>query len=281
MRKKLIDSLKHIDGTDATISAYNSFDIIGDIAVTKLPDHSVVAAQAIAEAIKKRHKNIKTVLAQDSAVTGEYRLRKLTCIKGENKTSTIHKESGCLFSVDLAYCYFSPRLSGERLRVANLVQHNETVVNMFAGVGCFSIIIAKHVPSAKVYSIDINPNAFAFMKENIRLNRVFGQVVPMLGDAKNILESQLQGCADRVLMPLPEKALAYLPYALLALKPSGGWIHLHLFEHVSKDEDLTAKVKQKVKATMEGLGFSSEIFSVRIVRSTGPNWRQLVVDLYV
>jgi len=93
---------------------------------------------------------------------------------------------------------------------------------MFAGVGCFSILIARNVPTAKVYSIDVNPVAFEFMQENVVVNRAFGQVFPLLGDAKALIETRLRGVADRVLMPLPEKALEYLPCAVAALKPSGG-----------------------------------------------------------
>ena len=85
---------------------------------------------------------------------------------------------------------------------------------MFAGVGCFSILIAKKAVDAKVYSIDINPVAYECMQENVRINRVFNRVFPLLGDSKEIVLSQLQGVADRVLMPLPELALEYLPYAL-------------------------------------------------------------------
>ena len=56
------------------------------------------------------------------------------------------------------------------------------------------------------------------MEENVKINKVSRQVFPLLGDSKEIIQTQLQGVADRVLMPLPEKALEYLPYALSALK---------------------------------------------------------------
>jgi tRNA (guanine37-N1)-methyltransferase len=167
------------------------------------------------------HRNVQAVFAQESSVKGEYRLRKLTCIGGENRTHTQHKEAGCIFSVDLASCYFSPRLQGERQRIARLIQPNEVVVNMFAGVGCFSILIAKQMPSATVYSIDINPQAFTFMQKNIQLNNVHRQVTPMLGDAKPLIENDLQAGADRVLMPLPEKALDYFPLRSLHSSPPG------------------------------------------------------------
>jgi tRNA (guanine37-N1)-methyltransferase len=238
-------------------------------------------ARNIAKTIISVHKNVKTVLAQISPVAGDFRLRRLAHVLGENRTSTIHSESGCLFSVDVEKCYFSPRLYYERSRIATLVKPDETVVNMFAGVGCFSIIIAKHTNTAKVFSIDVNPAAIQFMRKNIMLNRVYGNVIPLLGDSKAIIESQLQRCADRVLMPLPEKAFEYLPCAVSALKASGGWMHVHAFEHAMKTENPAEKVKLKVAEKLDALDVDFEVPFVRVVRSTGPNWFQLVADVHV
>lgn len=260
---------------------YNSFDIIGDIAIVKLPNNSEANAQAVAAAIMHRHKGIQTVFTQDSGVCGSYRLRNLKLLAGEEKTRTSHKESGCLFAVDVKECYFSPRLLHERQRIAKLVQPNETIINMFAGVGCFSILIAKQVPTAKVFSIDLNPTAVQFMQENIRLNRVFGKVVPLLGDAKPIIETQLQNSADRVLMPLPEKAFEYLPCAVSALKPAGGWIHLHGFEHAPRTEDPIQNLKLKISETLDSLNVTFVIPFSRVVRKVGPNWHQVVADICI
>ena len=119
------------------------------------------------------------------------------------------------------------------------------------------------------------------MQENIRLNRVYNKVKPLLGDAKTIIETRLSARADRVLMPLPEKAYDYLPVAVCALKPSGGWLHMHVFEHATKTEDPVEHVKQKVDLKLGELGVKFNIAFVHIVRSTGPNWWQLVADVHV
>ena len=281
MRKRLRDKLCSTVVVNGSAGFYNSFDIVGDIAITKLPDPSLEKADAVAQAILNCNRGVKTVLVQTSKVGGDYRLRSLTCIGGEDKTRTVHKEHGCTFAVDVETCYFSPRLSGERLRVAKLVQFGEVVVNMFAGVGCFSILIAKHVPTAKVYSIDINPGAFEFMQENVVANRAVGQVFPMLGDAKVTIETQLQGVADRVLMPLPEKTLDYLPCAVTALKASGGWLHVHVFEHSTKTECAPDKVRARIAEVLDILGVAFEFGVARKVRSIGPNWSQIVMDVRV
>ena len=281
MRKRLRKNLSNILSPEEINKVYNSFDVVGDIAIIRLPSTSQVNAQTAANVIMNRHRNVKTVLLQASPVAGELRLRRLTYVAGANKTSTVHRESGCFFAVDLEKCYFSPRLSHERMRIAKLVETKETVVNMFAGVGCFSVIIAKHANPEKVFSIDVNPAAVQFMHENIRLNRVYDKVTPLLGDSKEIINNRLQRVANRVLMPLPEKALEYMSCALSALKTSGGWIHYYGLEHAKKTESPTEKIKLKVEAALGALGVDFEVPFVRVVRSTGPNWYQLVADLHI
>lgn len=279
MKRRLKVLLSEVLQPEEASNIYYSYDIVGDIAIIRLTEKARKYSQIIAETIMKVHKNVRTVLAQTSPVHGDYRLRELEYIAGEKRTTTIHKESGCLFSVDVDKCYFSPRLFYERMRIAKLVKDGENIVNMFAGVGCFSFVIAKHSKAAKIYSIDINPIAIQYMKENVKLNRTFGRVVPIEGDAKEIIQKMLHNIADRVLMPLPEKAFEYLPYALLALKNREGWIHYYNFEHAGKTENAIEKAKVKVSKRLKDLGVKFEIPFGRIVRTTGPNWYQIVLDI--
>jgi tRNA (guanine37-N1)-methyltransferase len=150
---------------------------------------------------------------------------------------------------------------------------------MFAGVGCFSLIIANHSRAQKIFSIDINPIAVKYMKYNITANRVYGRVVPILGDAKEVIKKRLVNMADRVLMPLPKKAFDYLSYAHTALRETGGWIHYYDFEHAKKNENPIEKVKHKVAKKLENLAVGYQISYGRVVRTTGPNWYQVVLDI--
>ena len=279
MRKHSHKILSYILSSEG--KAYKSFDVVGDIAIIRLPSTLQANARVAAKTMMSRHRNVKTVLLQTSPVTGDLRLRHLEYVAGINKTSTIHKEFGCLFAVDVEKCYFSPRLSHERMRIAKMVKSKETVVNMFAGVGCFSIIVAKHANPEEVISVDVNPTAVHFMQENIRLNRVYDKITPLLGDSKEIINSQLQRVADRVLMPLPEKALEYLPWGLSALKESGGWIHYYSFEHAKKNENRAEKIKSKVEESLDVYNVDFKVPFTRVVRSTGPNWFQLVADVHL
>jgi len=258
-----------------------SYDIIGDIAVIRVPEAIGHRAEEIAEAIMKTNKHVKTVLRQVSPVQGELRLRGLRWVAGEKRTETVHREHGCLFRVDLECCYFSPRLSHERGRIAGQVRRGEVVVNMFSGVGCYSIVIAKHSGAEGVYSIDVSPAAMEYQRKNVRLNHVGGVVKPMLGDAAEAIKENLLNAADRVLMPLPEKAYEYLDYAALALKPGDFWIHYYDFVHAGANEKPVQKLEDKVSRKMVDLGLGFEVALGRIVRTVGPRWFQVALDLLV
>jgi len=281
LRERLRDKLSETLPAETLSKIYNSFDIIGDIAIIKIPPSNIANAEKVAKKIMAVHRNIKTVLTPVTQITGDFRVRKLNLLAGEDKTSTIHKEAGCIFMVDVEKTYFSPRLSYEHKRIASLVKSRETVVNMFAGVGCFSIMIAKTISPVKVYSIDVNPTAVECMEKSVKINKVQGSVFPILGDSKDIILAQLGGLADRVLMPLPEKALEYLPYALSALKPSGGMIHYYDFQHAPGKENPTEKTELVVTKKLDDLGVSFVIANSRVMRPTGPNWYQTVLDIQV
>jgi len=258
---------------------YKNYDIVGDIAIIRVPESQRHLSKLIAEAIMDTHREVKAVWRQSGSVSGGYRLRGLEFLLGEKTTETLYREHGCVYKTDLRKAYFSPRLSYERLRVAKLIQPEEVVLNMFAGVGCYSISIAKHSQPLKVYSVDINPVAVQYLRENIRLNRVADVVVPIQGDAKRVTEQELQNVADRVLMPLPERAYEYLDYAMLALKPAGGWIHYYGFEYANKNEDPVEKAETKVSEKMRRLCKQFQVEFGRTVRPIGPRWYQVVLDI--
>jgi tRNA (guanine37-N1)-methyltransferase len=258
-----------------------SFDVVGDIAVVRIPRDLHEKRFTIAEAIMAINGSVRTVLNQVSPVSGELRLRKLEWIGGEKKTVTVYKEYGCSFRVDLTEVYFSPRLSYERQRIVELVEGSEVIVNMFAGVGCFSIQIAKHRKVEKVYSIDLNPTAFMFMTGNIALNKVDEQVVAMKGDARDVITTELRGVAHRVLMPLPEKAYAYLDAAIVALRSDGGFVHYYDFIYSRSRHDAVQLIVHKVKEKLTAFGQKYELTNSRIVRSVGPHKYQIVLDLNI
>jgi len=253
-----------------------ALDVIGDIAIVEVPKELENHKKILGAAILEAHKNLRTVLAKASAVSGDYRLRDFEAIAGEPRTNTVHKELGCSYEVDVAKAYFSPRLSHEHQRVASLVQQEETIVDLFAGVGPFAVLMAKNHKDVKVYAIDLNPDAIELLRTNIRLNRVENRVFPLLGDARLIVDSKLTGVADRLIMNLPEKAIEFVDVACQALKPEGGLVHFYGFIH--KPDSLDA-LKTRFADAVAKSGRRVDTFLIaKTIRETAPYTYQVVLD---
>jgi len=256
-----------------------SFDIIGSIAIIRIPEILSPKKTLIADTLIEEIRPVKTVFSQVSAIEGDYRLRKLEFLSGDNTPITIYKEHGCAFKVDVINTYFSPRLSTERLRISNLIGPNEVIVNMFGGVGTFSIIIARNNRTSKIYSIDSNPIAYDLCKENIGLNKLSKNVFAIFGDAKDVIPKKLKGVATRVLMPLPEKAREFIEPAISSLVNNNGIVHY--FAHVGADNKKKAIQNAFADTTESFRDFNHTIRNIRVVREVGPRFYQIVADVHV
>jgi tRNA (guanine37-N1)-methyltransferase len=274
-KPSLVEMLEDKLPSHLLVSLPRSADFVGDIAIIEIPPELEQYKNLIGQAVLRMNRNLRTVLTKAGAVSGIYRLREFNVIAGEPRTETVHKEYGCEYYVDVAKAYFSPRLSHEHNRVASLVKDGETVADLFAGVGPFTIPIAKSHKDVKVYAVDVNPYAVDFLKRNIRLNRVQDSVYPILGDAKQVANEQLSNIADRVIMNLPEKAMEFVDVACKTVKSTGGIVHFYCFVNASESlEDVKLRFAKKV----EKCGRKVEFLFSRHVRETAPYEWQAVLD---
>ncbi|MCX8191175.1 MAG: class I SAM-dependent methyltransferase family protein, partial [Nitrososphaerales archaeon] len=140
------------------------------------------------------------------------------------------------------------------------------------------ILIAKKHPSVTVYNIDINPDAHLLAVENAIINKVSDRVICILGDSRKVIHEMLVGIADRVLMPLPEKACEYLDVAIEALKPQGSIIHYYTEVHGSRVTDVIQEAESQLH---KSLTVPHRIRFSRVVREVGPRWSQIVLDVEV
>lgn len=252
-----------------------SYDIVGDIVVLEFLSSDLEPhKKGIGEAIMDLHPGVRTVLLKTGKVKGEFRVPQLEVLAGRERFDTIHTEYGMKFKVDLSKVYFSPRLGSEHHRVASLVSDGETVLDMFAGVGPFSLMIAKR-SKAKVYSIDLNPDAIRLLRENIELNKLRGEVIPICDDARRV-SRQLSGVADHIIMNLPASSMTFLDAASEDLKSGGGIIHIYVF---ATDEPLI-KAERAFRDTAEKVFRHYEIRGVRVVKPVAPKEWQVALDVW-
>jgi tRNA (guanine37-N1)-methyltransferase len=257
-------------------SLSSSFDVIGEIAIIKIPPELSSKERIIGEQILQKMKSVKTVLKQDSNVQGEYRTREVKFVAGEEKYETMYKESGLVFKVNVRSAFFSPRLSTERLRIRSLVSEGEHIFNMFAGIGTFSLIIAK-TKNCEIASVDINPEAIRLGLESMKLNKKMkGRVKMILDDAK-VFAMKHRGEFDRVLMPLPERASEFLPAAMTSARVGSGPV-VHYYVHVSEEEFYDGSWIANHLGAMD-LPRKYEVLKWKKVREVGPRFIQAVADI--
>jgi len=245
-----------------------SFDVIGDIAVLKIPEELQRYREQIGLSILRWNPKIR-VAVQDRGVKGERRVRSIEVIAGERRTTTVHTEYGLHYRVDLAQAYFSPRLASERKRIADLVLEGEVVADPFAGVGPFAILIAKRRRPRLVHASDVNPVAVELLRANIGANRA-ARVATHEGDARRILRQIAP--VDRIILDLPHTAFDYLPNAFAAIG-ARGVVHVYrILERAAAD---------RIRGMAAQAGMEIRDLQLHTVRAYSPTQHHVAFDVTV
>ena len=269
-----------------------SYDVIGKIAIIEFDrfnalniDKISLFKKKVAEAIVKVNKGVKTIYEKKSEVKGKYRLKDLDLIFGEDNAETIHKENNCTFKLDVKHTYFTPRLVFERKRLSLLkFVKGELIIDMFAGVGPISIQIAKS-NEVKIHSFDINPTAYKYLIENIKLNKLRGEIfaynidVATLINSPNELGIDLNNRVDRIIMNLPEQSINYVEIACLLIKKEGGILHFYQF---CEKPNPIEKGIENLRIKLDRVGwYIEEVVNSKIVKPYSPKSDLIVVDLKI
>jgi len=187
-------------------------------------------------------------------------------------TQTLHKEHGCQFLLDISEVMWSEGNKHERIRLTKLVKNNETIVDMFAGIGYFSIFIAKYCNPKKVYAIDINPKALEYLRKNVWLNNVEDKIEILQGDCRKF-SKLLENTADRIIMGYLFDTEKFLPSALRIAK-NNCIIHFH---KTAKTVEIK-KLKEKIMGIRN---HKIKILRTKKVKSYAPKIWHVVFDLKV
>lgn len=220
------------------------------------------------ESLSKKH-NVKTVMKIDH-IQGTKREPVYKILYG-SETETINKENGCLFKLDLSKVMWSKGNNNERLRIAKLVGDGETVIDMFAGIGYFSIPIGVHSKAKQVYAIEINPNSHHYLCENIKLNKL-SNVTPILGDCM-IETPKLK--ADRIIMGYVKTTHHYLKVAIDSLNP-GGIIHYH---ETVPEKLMNSRPVERIIA--QAGDRDVEVLKINKIKKYAPGVEHVVVDAMI
>ena len=248
--------------------APRAFDQVGDIVVVKVPPELQSQRTAIGDALLRFHK--ARAVFHDRGVKDPFRVRDLERIAGAGEPLTAVHENGVRLWVDLSKAYYSPRLASERARVADVVEADEHVVDLFGGVAPFGIQAA--LKGAHVDSIDINPDAVALARRNVNESKVEDRVRLHQGDARQVATTL--GPADRILMNLPHGASAFLDVAAKLAKPTAT-VHYH---EILRNDRIEARQGELVQE-LQRLGRLARVTNVRVVRNYSPEESHMVFDV--
>ena len=254
-----------------------SFQRLGHVVILRMKEELLPKKKLIGEAVLTTIPGIKTVCINTGKIDSDFREPKIEFLAGENNTRVDHTEHGCIFRFDVTKLMWSMGNMNERKRMYQLVQPNETVVDFFAGIGYWSIPIAKHSKAKHVYSIDLNPNSIDALRENQKLNKIAKEKMTIIQGKCEEVAPTLGRIADRIILGyLPAPTFA-LPAAFHTLNPTGGVIH---YEGVC-EEGKYLSLLQDVREQGFSLVWNVELAHAQQVKSVAPRKWHYVLDIKV
>ncbi|MEW5955820.1 MAG: class I SAM-dependent methyltransferase family protein [Candidatus Micrarchaeota archaeon] len=275
--KKLLSQKLESSFSERELSLLPSgYQALAQVAVLNLKPELLPKAKEIGGAFLELFPRFKTVCVRTGEITGTFREPQLKVVAGEQNTEVIVSENGVKYSFDCVKLMFAKGNVSERARIASLVGDGETVVDMFAGLGYFTLPIAVLAEPRRVYSIELNAVAFGYLKKNVALNGVGEKVTAINGDcgveAKRLAGEGVR--ADRVVMGYLPAPKTQLPAALAVLK-NGGWLH---YEGVVPSGDDGSGLFADVSEAADAVGRKAELKHVQRVKSYGPKKEHVVLD---
>jgi tRNA wybutosine-synthesizing protein 2 len=278
LKEQLMKKLANVLSPEELTLIPTGYQIIGDIMLLNLKSPLLKYQDVIANAILEILPPIKTVYLHTGGIKGQFREpNQVRYIAGEKKSITRHLENHVVFEFDIEKIMFAKGNINERQYLPKLVQPGEIIVDMFAGIGYFSVPIAVHARPSRIYSIEINPTSFGFLQKNIALNKVESIISPFFGNCRDIASQLAKGgiIADRIIMGILPAPKEYLPTALLLTSPGKNTI-LH-YEGVVVRKDIDP-LFQDVREASKQAGRIAALREWRIVKNYGPFKYHAVID---
>lgn len=251
---------------------------IGDIVILNLDKKIKKKEKQIALAIKKLFPSVKTICVREGRISGKLRKPKVKVILGK-ETETIHHEGNCLYKIDVKKAMFSQGNLFERHRISKDISKNKIIIDMFAGIGYFSIPFAKQ--GAKVYAIELARDSYEYLIKNAKLNKVDKNLIAIHGDSKKeSLKLAKKGIkADIISMGYIPTPLDFFKYALKISKSKTLILfHCLLSKYPEKEQKDLDKIILKLKkdAKEQDMTFS---YSKHFVKSFSPGNNHWVLEI--
>jgi len=265
--------LARVAGEGAARDLPKGYQRLGDALLLRLGPRSMSVGPLIGR-LYQEELGVSTVLAIDRVEKGTERAPNVRLLAGTNTETTV-RDGGVSWTLDVASLMFSAGNMEERHRVVRLVNPGETVADLFAGIGYFTIPAAKLGHASMVYAVEKNPTAFSYLEKNVLANRVSKHVTALCGDNREV--ALPLGHFDRVFLGYLPSALPFVHRATQLISPSGGWLHVHTVVSVRLKERAISIVAENIRRAERRPGR----LTLRRVKSYGPSRDHVVVDAEV
>jgi tRNA wybutosine-synthesizing protein 2 len=279
-KEQLRNALKNELSEDELENLPRGFQSISKVILIKIPQELYEKRKIIGMKCLAVNPKMDAVYLYRGKISGKFRTpENVEFLAGKDDPIVIHREHDVLYKFDITKIMFSKGNLKERKHLATLVQPGEVIIDMFAGIGYFSLPIGVHSEAKSIYSIELNPIAFEFLQENVELNRLGTKIVPIFGDCKEeVVKLSERGIeADRIIMGVFPAPIEYVPSALSCVKDSGTIIH---YEGVIERENYKSLFDEFEKVAVSK-NFSCQLKSHRFVKSYGPKLYHIVFDIIV
>jgi tRNA wybutosine-synthesizing protein 3 len=216
---------------------------------------------------------------QDHISDNELRSPRVEMLAGES-TWVEFSDYGVSFGFDASKVMFSSGNVTERHRIGSIDMKGETVVDAYAGAGYYTLPMLVRSQAGHVHACEMNPASIEGLKWAAAKNGVDEQLSVHEGDNQATLP-KLVGVADRCHLGLLPSSEAVWQHALACLKPTGGWLHVHMNVKKEKVQSWSNETVQKLDEMAHFLGrdWSIEAKHIERVKSYSPGVLHVVLDV--
>ena len=214
-------------------------------------------------------------LFRKGEITGERRESSTELLHGTN-VDVERIEHGVKFVYRITECMFSQGNLNERKRMGDLDLSKEEILDLYAGIGYYTLPMLVRGNAKHVTATEWNPNALRDLRKGLERNGVNERCTVLEGDNRSH-GSLLDTKFDRIILGLLPQAWDGLDTAMRALRSSGGILHVHGVASTKNPEEWENEVTQQLFEYGRSITKSG---SLRI-KSYAPFWDHRVLDIEV
>ena len=226
---------------------------------------------AVANALKVER------IGRVSEIVGEKREPTVELVLGEDDW-VIRRENGIDYGYNLTKCMFSAGNVNERRRMGEVAKQDEVVLDLYAGIGYYTLPILVQSQVNHVHCCEWNTNSVKALESNLKINDVSDRCSVYVGDNR-ITGDGLKGIADRVILGLLPSSQGGYSVAMQSLSESGGMLHIH---GVAPAKDYSAWVGG-ILDELRSIDMHRIVNETALIRvkSYAPHWDHVVLDVSV